>query len=790
MSVNNNYDQNVQQALDDVAQQYKDVEAWIAQIEADEKDMQNQSQNLVNHYWWGQSINHNATNAISADKADIAALAGQIAGSSGGNSSFATLADAIMDCVNADGSGGLTFGNQTNFVNDLNQICTTLTALVQALQQKVVIQEDEDAISLLNQNPNGANSSDVSVLIQKVIGDEGQEANTLESLTSNLDDALKQYQTQYNNASNDENDIHWYDWLNPWTIQRKDNDEANKNYATTMMSFIQTIKSDIIPEQASLLPDFQQVYSMINQILQKLTDILNKNLTPQEKSQELMKLNGEIMDLFVVIIGLLSLVQQDATKEKAKNEAVMSKATSLSAEMGISNTQAEMVKVAQDEAYAAQMKILSEIGKYTLMALGTIFAPGIGSALVGALMIVLEAAGVFDLLTNAIEKAIENCHTLTPEQSKIVADVLVGVMEMAVTMGGGAILDSLLKNVMENVLKVVASVVKETIEATAKEVSETLEKVLEGASKMVAPTLKKAAEEAAEQAAKKVFVAIMEKNGLKLLADWIKELVTGGTGAAERVVQKTMFAAAKDAAERAVQEAAKIISLGGDGAAKTADELTVKIMKAAEEAGNAAAAKAMDMSLEDIVKLTVREGLMDAVKVALKRGGFTALYAMGSTNMLVDILQEVKKSNKMSDKEYQILLAVAEVLQAILALIAQMAGSGAAAQFLNGAKGAGGFSALFMKIANALAPIATAAEGAAAFSQYQIDTNLADSTETMMKIKTALNILMQFLSKQIDSRRKQESKHDNAEFQEQMKSNYSVAAHLFDYLNTSAQVMV
>jgi hypothetical protein len=785
------YNQNVQQALDDVAQRYKDVEQWIAELEAKNEDIQNQSQHLENHKgWWiftWQTVNHDATNAISSDKAAISDLADKIAkaDASGGNSPFASLADAIKECANADDGGiGVNASNKTNYVADLTAITTTLTTLIKALNQKVVVAEDEDAIGLLNQNPNGANSSDVSALIQKLIGDEGQESNTLENLSSNLDNALKHYQSQYNDASTDENDIRWYDYL--WDgDSRHRTDEANKMNATNLESFIQVVKADIIPEQASLLPDFQQIASMINQILQRLADILNENLSPAEKSQEIMKLSGQIMDLFVIVIGLISLVQQDATKEKSKNEAVMSKATSLASEMGISNTQAQMVKVAQDVAYSQKMKILMTVAKYVLEVAGMIFAPGIGGVLVSALMIVLDAAGVFDLLTKAVEQALEK-DGLSPETAKWVADVIVGAMEMAVTMGGGAALDALLKNVMENVMKAIGQEVTEAVtKAVTKAVSEAIDVTV---SKMVAPTLKVAAEQAAEQAAKKVFFAMLEKNGLKLLAEWVKELVNDGAGAAERMVQKTMLDAAKDAAERAVQEAAKLISLTGDAGTATADKLIEQISKAAIDAGDAAAAKAMDMSLEDIAKITIREGTLDAIRAAARRGGFTALYAIGSTNLLLDILQDWRKAAKMSEEEYRILLGVATALQAILALIGQLGGTGAAAQFMNGAKS--GLSTIFLRIANALTPLASAAEGVASGTQYEIDTNLAETKVTMAKLQTALDVLMQFLSKQIDARRKQESKHDMAEFQEQMKSNFSVASHLYDYLNTSSQVML
>src|SRR5271155_865091 len=122
MSVNN-YDKNVQQALDDVAQQYKDVEAWIAEIEADEQDIKNQSQNLQNHQgWWiftWQTVNHDATNAISSDKAAISGLADKIASvdAGSGSSPFAALADAIKDCMSADDGGiGVNSSNKDNYV--------------------------------------------------------------------------------------------------------------------------------------------------------------------------------------------------------------------------------------------------------------------------------------------------------------------------------------------------------------------------------------------------------------------------------------------------------------------------------------------------------------------------------------------------------------------------------------------------------------------------------------------------------------------------------------------------
>src|SRR5262249_2643241 len=159
------------------------------------------------------------------------------------------------------------------------------------------------------------------------------------------------------------------------------------------------------------------------------------------------------------------------------------------------------IKIADDIAYSKAMKILMEIAKYVMEAVSLVVAPGIGGGLVAALMIILDAAGVFDLLTKAVEQALEK-DGVSPETGKWVADVIVGAMEMIVTMGGGAALDAALKSVMENVLKEIGSALekglaKEATEAATKAVSEAID---ETASKMVAPTLKIAAQKAAEQA--------------------------------------------------------------------------------------------------------------------------------------------------------------------------------------------------------------------------------------------------------------------------------------------------
>lgn len=780
------YSQTVQDAIASMQQRYDDLTSWIDAIDAANEDIEKQSQNLyVKDGWWifkSTKLNTDAVNKINEDKAIIEEMTANIAAvnSSGSNSApYADLAGAINDCMDAittaenNVRGKKDLDGIARLMADLAVITSTVSKLVDALYVKVAIEQNAETSAILRDN--GGSYGDLAYFAQQSIGLAGQEASILEDMRADLNVSLQRYNKMYNQADADKNGVHWWDIVFSDGARRKDEAGAAMHDATDMMRFIQGIKVATSGELASLAPDFIQISAMVDQIMKKLTEILSSNLSPADKNKQVKELNGEIMQLFVMVIGLMALVQQTASKSKAENESKMSEATSISAQMGVSNSQAQMKKIEQNLEYAAVMGIIMNVAKYTMMAVATLASPGVGAVAVGMLMIALEASGALKMLSEQLSKVM----------GQLGADLFIGGMEMIFTMGGGAVLDVALKSAMNNVMKVISeqlatTMAKDAIEAATKSVAHALGDVAANAAK---PAIEQAAKEGAEQAAKKVFAAKLEQNGMSLIIEWLQETATGGSRAAERMVEKTMVVAAEEAAQNSAEQAAKIIALGGKVDGVGATEITAQISKAAQEAGNAAAAKAMKMSPEDIARVAVNETNTDAVTAAARRGAYTALYAVGSNNILVDAL---KASQKDDEKENQALMIILQSLQALLTLVGQLGGSGAAGQYWNNSSTAG---LMFNKIANGLTPVATGAEAVAAGSQYGIDMKQASAVTQMGSIQTVLDVLLQMLAPQIDNQRRQRAQHDNQEFIEQVQLNNYVASHLSDNLHKAAQVM-
>jgi hypothetical protein len=790
-----------QQILDAIQKRYQEVEEWIEQIGQKQQDIEEQSKNLVIHRgWWifsWNETNHDATQAIKKDAADIAALADKIAKATG-NSSFANLADAIKACTGSitDLIDNLkvttlawTANNSALIIDDLKSIGKTLTVLMTAMLQQVTIQEDQDAIAELNRN--GGSSREMNALIMKLINDQSKSSNILQQLDSDLTDEWKSFLDKSRDAETDKNGVNWWNRIFGDGNKRIANANEIMKSAALMEKLIGAIQAEITPEIAALMPDFMQITAMLDQIVKRITEILTERLSPEEKDKKLMQLHGEIMDLFVIVIGLLSLVQQEASKDKAKNEVEMSKATTLAAEMGTKNSIAQSERMSQNLDAARINRIIMTVFKYVMEALALITAPGVGSMFMAALIIALDASGGLDKITEAMAESIQSHKTLSKEDSKVVADCVVAGLEFIMSLGGGAALDKLLMLAMEQAVKAAISAAKIAVEQTIKSAveqvikstgtalaEETAKAALETATKNM---LEMAAKTAAEQAAKKVFTAFMEQNLIGML-DKVQDM--GRTALKELVEQ-----AAESAAKEAVEQATKILT-------HTATQVTDKITEVAIVAGNRAAANAMKMTLDDIAKVTVKESLLDGTK-ALERSAYSGIYAVSSTNILVDMIKSLQASEKISDENSQTLQTVMQVLQALLMLIAQLGNSGQINNLINVFRESGAISGAtsawmskFMKVANGLQWVSNAGDFSTSLAQGEIDWNLADAKTALGKIQTVLNLIEQLVSKQIETRRKLEAKHDIAKLENDLKSNTYVAEHLNDNLSSAAQELL
>ena len=155
-------------------------------------------------------LNQGVQNAINEATAEIKKLMSSVqkAMHAQGNFSLDELFDSVATCLYDIPSYASTERSDIKelqvIVDDLVAICSFIQTLVTAIQQKVQVQENSDAIQELNEN--GGNYSDLTAIIQKSIGDNGKVGDTLHGLRLVLNDLMIKYNQQANNAEVDQGD--------------------------------------------------------------------------------------------------------------------------------------------------------------------------------------------------------------------------------------------------------------------------------------------------------------------------------------------------------------------------------------------------------------------------------------------------------------------------------------------------------------------------------------------------------------------------------------------------------
>lgn len=790
------YDQNVQNAQLAMQEEYDQIQSWIDQINADNEDIEYQSQNLETQQgWWIFSstvVNETAMDQIEADQEDIENLNEEIAEAEAGDSTFTDLTDSVDDCMdslttaenNVDGEDDIDDCNL--LIEDLQVICQTMTDLVNAMSQELVVQEDADEMTYLQQN--GGSTADMMALAQQSITDQGAVNTTLINLRNYLNTTMQVYNQEWNDADTDENGIHWWNYMGGGfgasARNEKSNDEAIKTNAQNMMDLCLAINANIAPIIASYTPDFMQITLMLDALMKKLAELLNNSagMSPEEKQQSVMQLNSEVMAIFTMVVGLLTVVQQQATTDRQESDAEMDQATNDASEMAMVNSQAQMKQVVQNIAYEAIMSHIMKGSEYAMQVLAILAAPGIGGVLVSVVLAALEDSGVMDMLMSKLSSVMGG----------LGAAIFVTGIEMLATMGGGAALDAAMNSAAQTatksmVEKLSETAIKDAVESGTKKVAESLG---EDAAKMAKPAIEQAAKDAAEKACDKTFAAYFKQNGMSLLTGWLKEAATGEVGTAtERMVQESFEVAIKEAAQSGAANAAEVIITVGFDASADAAELLSALEQVPEGTINNAAAKAMKMSVEDMEKIELDETWGDTAQTAAVRGGYAAAYGVGANNVLIDLLNACAKEQEGSDEDkwYRQLTMALEILQALLMIVAQVGGTGIG-RGINTSEATQ--TQLFTKIANGLMPVDIGVKAVTEGTQAGIDFKQADATEALMQFQMMIDMLSQAMAPQIQGRQQQQVQHDNEILVQEEKSNREMASHLYDYLNVSAQVLM
>ncbi|HSX37456.1 MAG TPA: hypothetical protein VLE95_01335 [Chlamydiales bacterium] len=793
--------QNAQSIMDGIEQQYQTYESWLNQIEADVNAINADAAKLPSvyhhHGWWiftYVTVDHGAQNAltddINAKKADIDKLTSQLA--QAGEGSYRALAKALKSAVDdidmsetnhSRRDGEADAANEVRLSDDLTHISQYIQQLATALEDKVQVEKDKAMIQY--DTDNGLDSSSD---VQKLISDSANEATQLDSFRTSLFSDLKDYNTQYNNADIDENGIHWYDkWFSDGN-ERAANDDQIKANVGKMSQLIGEINQDIIPELAAISPDFAQISNILDQILKRISELMDPNLTPDQRKTMAMSLSTQILSLFVIVMGLLDLVKQNAAADKSKNESRMSEATTASSQMGIANSQAQSAKLLEDLNYAAIMNKVMKIAQYALMAVTTLIVPGVGSFLVGAALIALQASGATDKLIAA----------LTPLMGDTGAQWFVTALEMVVSMGGGLALDCVLKTVMTKILATIsANLVREAVATAAKEAANVLAHQCIGVTaKTIEPIITEAAENAANLAAKKVFfMCLRNKNGAKMVWDLLMQTTRkSGSLALEKIMTPMMQKAAQAAFDDAAREAGNVLKELGRFAVNDAgvlsDDAAKLLIVVANDAANQGAASAMNITPE-LAKTAHVPSHENMNFQAVTRGELAGLYgALTNNEILVNFAKFMQdKVHKVSDSEFENWITALQVIQQFLASVVQMGAAGTGGTLSRALSGVGASQGL-MKVSAGAQGLSMGTSAVSDYGMYETQTAEGGAMEELAKIQMVLNVLYQMIAPQIANRRKNEAQYDNAQFVEQMQNTSSMSSHLSDYLRLAGQVMI
>ncbi len=709
----------------------------------------------------------------------------------------------LMSEVKALSAQILTLGQDdqisgADFKTDLQDIVKYMNSIFDAMKQEILVEEDEAIFDACVANGD-TSSTEFQEAESGMVSHGYQENSILQNLIYEvMPEDFNQFHQASDNAQADKNNVRWWDEMFGNGSEQEREDAGIIHNANAMMDIITETIESLAPILNNSTPDFQELVMMIDTIEKQVLAILNDvNLSPAEQQQE-------IMGLFVVVMGLLGLVIQFAAKDKAQNDKEMSDASMNASKTQLVDTQMEQKEFQSNQKYAAAMGKIMKAAEIVGGALMTILAPGIGSALLMAIVTALEASGVMDKLTNALADKLG---------SKVAAEAIVGALEVAVTLGGGLIADALMKAaekaavaaaktaVETAVDQIVDQTTKNAIEAAKKAGDEAAEDAIEDTSQKI----RTVADKAVESAAKKMVNQFFKQNGLQLMLQFCKNAGLDGTSQTiARMTAKAVNQAAEEAAVSAAEGASRLMQIFGKVSGFTAEE-DVQLSKLADKAAEdsvaqltgaeietgmfsklfyQAVAEMTDSSAEE-VEATMTEFSESGLGKSLSRATWATLYATGSNNLLVDGLAPLlKKQLKLSDEQFQKLVMSFEILQQVMSMIAMVMGSGMAEQVT-----LEDTPTTFLKIANLLQVGSQGLEAAANYGKFVADEGQARLAVPMAKSQLVSEILATLMN-EISKRQQSEQERDTQEANGVAKSTANLAADLHKNADASARALL
>ena len=648
------------------------------------------------------------------------------------------------------------WGDHDLIEEDMSHIEKYLNQLFLAMRDK--LQTDMYQAIINNGLANNLSDAQLEQFAAQMIQSAASEEGHLGQFTSMVSDDVIAYNKAYDDANADYHKYNFFDTLFDINDanEKRWHDQQVMNNAKAMINAIGQALSDLAPELASATPAFAQVTVILKSIMKQVEVILAKtNISPKEKA-------GAILSLMMFALGVFNMINQAVQTLRSKNEQQLAQSNSNASQMNLQNSEMNQQIQAEERANAWIMKIVSIVAQVVLGSVMTLMAPGVGTAALMALVTTLQTTGALNSLETKLGELVH---------SQVLGDVLMGLAELAVTVGGGAIADRMLaaatKGAVAEAAQAAQIAVAQSMRQAAEEavtmagrsaVNNALERATATIDAVVQRTTQIAAQRTAEQLANQPLIALF------------KMLTESGREAAQTIMRDTAIVAARDAITE-VETLAKLAARGIGASDKVIGEI-------ASTSANSAAATASRVSVK-----TIESAGGSVLAKSTARFGWTLLYAISSS-------QEIQKelSKKIQNSALAGFFTFLQIMNQLMQMIALMAGSGIASGASFNIAGAGN-AANMQRIANGLSIFPEGANAAAAYGNSEVSSATATAVTALAKNQTVAELLQQFLD-QIQKDGSLARDRYTAQQQQELRSDQVMSSHLFDGDAVGVQILL
>jgi hypothetical protein len=361
---------------------------------------------------------------------------------------------------------------------------------------------------------------------------------------------------------------------------------------------------------------------------------------------------------------------------------------------------------------------------------------------------------------------------LSKQNAQVVADVIIGLAEVAATAGGGALIekamDKACKAAVEAAVAAAVNAAKDSILAAAKAaVSSAVARGVTGVSEdAIVAQMTQAVETAAREAAQMTSKQFLKQASVRLIASLF------GNGL-------------RDAAETAAREAA-------DLTVKGLKELLVESINIEASDAEAVTSGAAFRATANVAKKSTNQLKNEFARTALaaagRRAAFTSIGAIANTNMLVDSANAIQQADgkKLDASAMEAVTITLQVVQEIIQMIAMMLGGG----FFEQAEFKAGSSVMMAQRGmNAVQSMAMLTSAVSSYGLGSVEEKQGTTTTSQQIIASIASVLHSFL----DEIQKDANKGRSLFIEQQaaeVKSQMALSGHLYDGTAAGINVLV